>query len=1631
MRLFLFLALFTAALFAENLSKNILILDEEAGLFSKGSVPRLSGYRYHIYEPFKLQEEVITFNDTMILFQSVAARLDSGQKKLIVDWIREGGKLIFMNKNTPETNNRFNWLPYGYQFTTNSSAAKGEGPAKLAKIAEYDYLTKSLDIDAINTKTNAFSDANVMIAHEHYWNSAVVTTNVNGTTGPVVAYSKYGKGMLLFCGVGLRDIGTSAPLTALYRTLIELPWDPDPLPYTNASSVDIPPPLVKISGMSSGKVDLAWKTPAWLKGIRGYRIYRSTDEGETKELIGDVHDRNIFQDANATDGVTYAYYVTSYDDMRDSPFSQAVVATPPGEVVSDEILMLVTPDGNVTSPLTALTTTDNFDHITGDALNTSQKVAGDPVSLATGGFYLSAEDIKLPGGIPALRFARSYNSIFKESSEAFRMGNGWRHNYMISIYPNPNGSINVKWGDGHTDIYLKADDDGKTISYKPASNRVYATLNKTRGVGYALTLTKGLGYFFSEEGVLSKIETANGRKLLFDYEGDKLVKVSDPLSGRFLSLEYDNENLSRVCAMAKACAEYSFDEKNNLTGVKELDGNRISYLYDEKFQMTASLDSKENRLFENRYKNGQVVLQKDALGRETHFAYLPGGVTSVTDREGRVSKYRHDSLGRLTEETDPLGRTLVFEYNTKGEVIKRIAKDGTFKAYEYDDAGNRVVEKDELGNVRSMEYDDRGNLVGVIDENGFESRMEYDTFGNRIRVTDSEGNSIAYSYDENGNLQTIRYANGGEVVYRYDQNGYLSAVTDAEGNTKAFRYNSLGQKTVEVDELGNETRFEYDAKGRTSRITDANGYSVSYSYDGFGNMTAKTDPNGLVTEYTYNETYRLVKKTDSLGRVTQYAYSNEGNLLSTTDPKGNTVRYEYDPLNRKVAVIASDGNRSVMRYNLKGKMISFTDALNHKISMTYDRRGKLTTSTSATKSSSSTEYTPNAMAKTITDPLGRKKAFVYDKNNRVVAVIDEMGQRSKNSYDANGNRLATVMANGKAVRYTYNKNNQLIAIEEPGKETTRFVYDARKTLSQVLFPSGGMIAFSYDKTGRLIAKTDGNETIAHTLDANGNKLTTRFDTNSTITRTFDPANRLLSRKDQFGNTVAYEYDPAGNLAALTYSDGKRVTYAYDSLNRLVGVTDFNALKTRYEYQADGKLSKVHSPDGSIVTYRYDADGRLIGREERMGKEVLASYAFELDAAGQRTGETRREPMLRLFASSSETFSYGPDNRMNGSDKWKLRYDKDGNLVEKRSASETIRLKYDGFGRLSAKNKKTFGYDGENLRSTITENGRTYRLVYDTHSGLDKLLEIQDENGKILRRFVYGLGLVSFEDSGNSYVYHYNTKGSTIALTDMKGTIVSAYSYDIYGEVMSQKGDMHTRFTYNGQYGVMDDGDGMFFMRTREYDATLMRFIQKDKILLGTVINSQSLNRYAYVEGDPIRGIDPMGAWFLGDDVLVSGLGALIEIAKQVVSDFVEGEVSSVETYVAAAVKGATKAQVLLYTANASLAEASGTFAGDIAKQGLEVASGKREELDYKGALSKAAKSAVSVGLFDPGATKVATGFDEAFKQVESHAVSNIKSIAPKVTELFAPEKVSDNAEASLSARETNMQNSDVKLLQYK
>ena len=111
-------------------------------------------------------------------------------------------------------------------------------------------------------------------------------------------------------------------------------------------------------------------------------------------------------------------------------------------------------------------------------------------------------------------------------------------------------------------------------------------------------------------------------------------------------------------------------------------------------------------------------------------------------------------------------------------------------------------------------------------------------------------------------------------------------------------------------------------------------------------------------------------------------------------------------------------------------------------------------------------------------------------------------------------------------------------------------------------------------------------------------------------------------------------------------------------------------------------------------------------------------------------------------------------------------------------------------------------------------------------------------------------------AGTYLLYHFNNVGSTTAVTDEKGNIKYQYQYSPYGELI-QGIYGQVAFLYNGQYGVASDDNGLYYMRARYYNIDIKRFINQD-VVTGSIERSSSLNRYAYVEGNPVSYIDPFG-----------------------------------------------------------------------------------------------------------------------------------------------------------------------------
>ncbi len=1085
--------------------------------------------------------------------------------------------------------------------------------------------------------------------------------------------------------------------------------------------------------------------------------------------------------------------------------------------------------------------------------NPSANIA-EPVNTATGNYYYQHTDLSLPGrGLP-LVFTRTHNV---QDANIGPFGSGWTHSYNLKLIEKTGGSVEIAMGDGHHEYY---DSLGNGV-YQAHDPGMFNTLIKNANGSFALTQKNQTRMVFNGAGRLDSINDRNGNTLSFGYDGaGNLMTITDSV-GRIATLSYDaNNRLLNLHDSAGRTVSYQYDGNGHMIADTDPNGGVQQYHYNANGLLDRITDRRGNVLIANTYDGNQrVATQTNGKGAVTQFAYdtPSAGQTTITDGRGSVTIHTHDILRRLIQETDPLGHSIAYAYDSNSNRVSVTDKNANSTTFTYDAKGN-VTSKtdaqshvstvqynafndpvqitDALGNTTQFSYSAKGNLTGITDALGHVTAVAYDAHGQPLTVTDAQGHVTTNAFDAQGNLVQVKNAlngvtsfsydaigrrvamtdaNGNAASFAYDQSGNLLAVTDALGNETRFTYDANNNRTTVTDPNGNLTSFVYDANDLLSRATDALGNAVQFVYDAGDNRIAVTDPRGNTTHYAYDAANRLAQVTDALNQTTALAYDANGNLLTQTNALGHVSQFAYDELNRLVNASDALGNQGFRTYDALGRLIQSQDAAGRVTQYAYDALGRLLQVTDANGGTVAYAYDALGNRIGVTDPNGHATAYGYDALNRLVAKTDPLGQAYSYSYDPAGNRVSLTDAKGQTLQYAYDANNRLATIA---------------------YPDNSQVNFAYDAAGNRVQMTD--------------KL-------GASNYVFDALNRLVAYTDAFGKTVGNQYDAAGNRTALVYPDGKTVQYAYDALNRMASVTDWLGGVTHYGYDAASKLEQVLNPNGTHVTYGYDAAERLVNlANTKADNSVLASYALSLDAVGNRTGFDRKEPLAPSFANQTQTLSYDTDNRLLTRDGSPVTHDANGNLLTENGKQ----FQYDFEDRLvtaSGDQNAQFVYDGIGNRLAATRNGQTTRYTLDVAGPMSNVLVENDNVGHPTAYYVHGLGLISrITPSGIRHVYHYDTIGSTVALTDDTGAITNAYAYDAFGKVLNQQANANAAnnpFRYVGQFGVMEEGNGLQFMRARYYESGVGRFLNKDPIGLAGGINA-----FEYVNGNPFSYIDPMG-----------------------------------------------------------------------------------------------------------------------------------------------------------------------------
>jgi len=732
-------------------------------------------------------------------------------------------------------------------------------------------------------------------------------------------------------------------------------------------------------------------------------------------------------------------------------------------------------------------------------------------------------------------------------------------------------------------------------------------------------------------------------------------------------------------------------------------------------------------------------------------------------------------------------------------------------------------------NYRTIEvYDKGGQKRASIDESGRVTHYRYDAVGQLVETFYPDGlDTLEQFVAAVAPGKTAVTVDWSEVVY---SDAMLSFVDD--NPSSKTEYNKSGQVFARVDELGNRVEFRYDDSGRLVETIYPDDTPLDLSdnptsrveYDNAGRRVKDIDANGRVTEFVYDELGRVSETRFADGTSMQTVYDAVGQKVADIDQLGNRTEYEYDKLGRLTDVVQFLEGREIRTeygYDELGRQIWQEDALDRRTLYEYDLMGRRTAVVLPMGQRSTTVYDGVGNVSRMTDFNGETTVYSYDPLNRLTFIDLPNDADVSFSYTPTGLRSSVTDERG-VTSYVYDERNRLVARTDAvgpyltSGATIEYEYDDAGNRTLVRTP-GGEVRYEFDERNRLDkVVADGGETV-YSYDAVGNLVRTVLPNGVVESRVYDELNRLEFLDWESGDAVVssydYELDDVGNRVAVTEHDGRRVEYVYDSLYRLVSEEVVGEGTTGYVYDDVGnRLQKVDSVEGT-TTYGYDDNDQLV--EESSGGEVVV---YEYDDNGNTISQTVNGVQEKVYV-----------------------WDDRNRLVEVRFA--------DG--------KVGYGYDDGGIRVSEVVDGVETRFLLDKNRAYAQVLE-EYVDGTLDAEYVYGGDLISQTRDGVDSFYLVDGLGSVRGLTDVAGGVVADYSYDAFGNLVGESGDVENDYLFAGE---QFDGElGQYYLRQRFYDSGTGRFTRRD-VYEGRIGEPITLHKYLYAGGNPVIHIDPSGLSF--------------------------------------------------------------------------------------------------------------------------------------------------------------------------
>jgi RHS repeat-associated protein len=269
-----------------------------------------------------------------------------------------------------------------------------------------------------------------------------------------------------------------------------------------------------------------------------------------------------------------------------------------------------------------------------------------------------------------------------------------------------------------------------------------------------------------------------------------------------------------------------------------------------------------------------------------------------------------------------------------------------------------------------------------------------------------------------------------------------------------------------------------------------------------------------------------------------------------------------------------------------------------------------------------------------------------------------------------------------------------------------------------------------------------------------------------------------------------------------------------------------------------------------VKFTWNGGGNITQRQDIVSSETENfSYDF-LDrltgVSGAYTASYSYNPLGNITAMNGTSYTYGSQpHAVTSVGTTSYTYDSNGNMTNRGGQSITWNVDNQP-SSIGSGPSATFVYNGDGNRALKTEGGQTILYV-------NKYYEKNITTGVVTTYYFLGGQLIANRTGSTLDFMSQDQISSTSVVTDSSGNLVSSIRYSPFGTTRS--GSVPTAIEFTGQR--LDSSTGLYYYNARYYDPTIGRFVSPDSV--GQKLNDpQSLNRYSYVENNPLKYNDPTG-----------------------------------------------------------------------------------------------------------------------------------------------------------------------------